>query len=463
MSDLASRKNIKSGNLTATNLKNIESNFSSIWNQWSTKLDTSPNGSEALLVDNKINSVYLPDYVLGNVLYGGTINASGVATLTSAFKSKYGITQDTLTITESSAATYEGVYFIVSGDVVDVEIAGVMDMSTGDWLISNGATWDKIDNTDAVRTVNGRTGDITTYKSEWVSGVEYKAGDLVLGSDGILYVVKSDHTSSSTITVTNTTYYVPALSATLTTKLNGIQAGAQVNVIEKVQVAGSDLTITSKTVNIPLANGTTPGVVKNTATKTTTGMTESPVVNGIVYHKEYSTFTTSSAGLVPASGDGSASKYLSADGTFKTITVPTYALGTTQSATNGQIQLTKDGTNTSTVTIEGSGIAKVTSDASGKITVEVNSDDTLGVSDVQITSDDSKWTTIVLDGDTYQAYPLDSGYKVFKVFAQTTVSIAGSSSAQLVQVDAPVVTTGTIDYIIVEAKMAMTARCIVKK
>ena len=48
-------------------------------------------------------------------------------------------------------------------------------------------------------------------------------------------------------------------------KLAGIEAGARVNVIENVQVAGTDLQVNEKTVNIPDASTSTKGVVKLTS------------------------------------------------------------------------------------------------------------------------------------------------------------------------------------------------------
>lgn len=48
-------------------------------------------------------------------------------------------------------------------------------------------------------------------------------------------------------------------------KLAGIEGGARVNVIENVQVAGTDLQVNEKTVNIPDASTSTKGVVKLTS------------------------------------------------------------------------------------------------------------------------------------------------------------------------------------------------------
>ena len=50
----------------------------------------------------------------------------------------------------------------------------------------------------------------------------------------------------------------------LATKLNGIAAGAQENVIEMVQVAGVDQTISEKVINIMVGTDTAAGVVKGT-------------------------------------------------------------------------------------------------------------------------------------------------------------------------------------------------------
>jgi len=73
------------------------------------------------------------------------------------------------------------------GDYYIVKVAGSqfgLTFELGDWLISNGSQWDKVDNTDAVSSVNGRTGHVslnaadvgaapTTHSHSWsqVSGI----------------------------------------------------------------------------------------------------------------------------------------------------------------------------------------------------------------------------------------------------------------------------------------------------
>lgn len=127
------------------------------------------NGVASLDENSKIISSQLPDYLLGQVMYGG--NASAVATTTTvspsdSLKAKKGITATSISIVNSATSattnTYgwqdlEGVYFICQASGT---FAGIS-FDTGDWIISTGAKWEKIDNTDAVKSVNGKTGAVT--------------------------------------------------------------------------------------------------------------------------------------------------------------------------------------------------------------------------------------------------------------------------------------------------------------
>ena len=120
-----------------------------------------PAGSVTGLLgtDGRISASLLPDFLLGQLLYGGTIGASSVAALSAAFKDRYNISASTLTITASNAAAYEGVYFIASADGTS-GIVSSLGVRTGDWVVSSGISWNKIDNTDSVSSVAGLTGVI---------------------------------------------------------------------------------------------------------------------------------------------------------------------------------------------------------------------------------------------------------------------------------------------------------------
>lgn len=130
------------------------------------------NGVASLDENSKIISSQLPDYLLGQVMYGG--NASTVATTATvspsdSLKTKKNITATSISIVDSATSTaantygwqdLEGVYFICQASGT---FAGIS-FDTGDWIISTGVKWEKIDNTDAVKSVNGQTGVVNITK-----------------------------------------------------------------------------------------------------------------------------------------------------------------------------------------------------------------------------------------------------------------------------------------------------------
>jgi hypothetical protein len=109
---------------------------------------------EEFYKDGKILAGALPDYILGQVMYGGTIGKNGALSLTQDFNSKFTTKPSTL---PSDASTYEGVYFIATAAGTSQNVT----YAVGDWVISSGVKWEKIDNTDAVSSVAGLTGAIT--------------------------------------------------------------------------------------------------------------------------------------------------------------------------------------------------------------------------------------------------------------------------------------------------------------
>lgn len=132
------------------------------------------SGVASLDANSKIITSQLPDYLLGQVMYGGnaTKDDSGTvgAYVSASLKEKLGITEGFIPLSEeatggTAAGTYgyeqlEGVYFICQNLM---SFSGI-DFEVGDWLISTGESWQKIDNTDAVKSVNGKTGAVVlTY------------------------------------------------------------------------------------------------------------------------------------------------------------------------------------------------------------------------------------------------------------------------------------------------------------
>lgn len=95
----------------------------------------------------------------------GKIPASQLG-IASAFTNKgaWNASTNTPTIPQASSSNNGWRYQVsVAGNTV---IDGQTDFQVGDLLISNGTTWDKYDNTDAVNSVAGRTGAVVLTKAD---------------------------------------------------------------------------------------------------------------------------------------------------------------------------------------------------------------------------------------------------------------------------------------------------------
>lgn len=140
--------------------------------------------------DGKIPVGLLPDVVLGNVLYGGNLNSAPtdantwVATPSASLKTRLGLTGTVTSITiknqEGGTSTtgygwkaLEGVYFIANAAGT---FAGIS-FEIGDWLISTGDSWQKVDNTDTIKTVGGVSPVNGNVVVEGVKGVSVTGAD----------------------------------------------------------------------------------------------------------------------------------------------------------------------------------------------------------------------------------------------------------------------------------------------
>ena len=107
---------------------------------WNNKINltekASANGVATLDSNGKVVLTQIPDSVLGQLQYMGVHNFSS----------------------SLPTATEKGQYWIASFDG-----NGYI---TGDWAVWNGTSFDKVDNTDAVATVAGRTGNVVLTKND---------------------------------------------------------------------------------------------------------------------------------------------------------------------------------------------------------------------------------------------------------------------------------------------------------
>jgi hypothetical protein len=109
------------------------------------------NGVATLDGSGTVPTSQLPGAVLGGLNYQGTWNAStNVPTLASSTGSK-------------------GYYYVVS-TAGSTNLNGITDWKIGDWAVYDGTTWQKVDNTDAVSSVNGYTGAVVLTTSDVAQG-----------------------------------------------------------------------------------------------------------------------------------------------------------------------------------------------------------------------------------------------------------------------------------------------------
>ena len=98
------------------------------------------NGYASLDSGAKIPNSQLPDSILGQLEYKGTFNPSS-----------------------GYPASPEKGWFYIS--IANAAISGA-DYKVGDWAVYNGVSFDKVDNTDAVASINGKLGVVILYGNE---------------------------------------------------------------------------------------------------------------------------------------------------------------------------------------------------------------------------------------------------------------------------------------------------------
>ena len=264
----------------------------------------SASGVATLDSNKKIPLSQIPDAIAGQLVYGGTVNASNVATLSTNAKSllaqKTGYTignTATLTNAASSAASSgtlstlgwtaaEGMYFIMEGN----SSFASLDLKVGDWLISTGSAWKKIDNTDAVTSVNNKTGAVTISGSKKALGASATGTKVTVNTQSISFGNASVGTAVDVGTALGgtTTFNTGAIkSATCSQKfltsglasasLTGTKTFRTTGVVMAIDSTDSEMLVFSDgangTVGLSTSNATASAVTINTAAAGTASVT----------------------------------------------------------------------------------------------------------------------------------------------------------------------------------------------
>ncbi len=322
------------------------------------RLAAAPDGTNTLLdSNNKVRVMYLPDTVLGQVVYKDTFNATtGAPTTltgyTSPSKGDYFICKVAGTKNPDGTAATDGEYEV------------------GDWAVYNGATWDKIDNTDAVRLVNGQKGNVETYKREWTSGATYYAGDIVLANGALYLYINATPSSGHAVTENEYFQIFGKIYATATTTADGLMSAA-----DKTKLNG-------------IAEGANKTTVDTALSATSTNPVQNKIINSALGNK-----------VDKETGKGlSTNDYTDAEKT-KLSQIDDSLLGVTAD----DIGKVKDVTVNGTTVVNASGVAAITLPK-------------LSVSYTSVTTSDSAWTTQTLNGTTYQAIRLTKTDGIIDVY-----------------------------------------------
>jgi hypothetical protein len=197
-------------------------------------------------VQNQINGL------IGGSIYKGTWNAS------------------TNTPTLASGVGTAGNYYIVSV-AGTTNLDGITDWQVGDWAIFQGSVWQKVDNTDAVVSVNGFTGAVSLTTSNISEGTNLYYTDArarlsVSGSTGISYnsttgvITNSAPDQTVSLTGAGTTSIsgtYPSFTITSNDTYNGTVTSIGITEsVAALSITGSPVT-TSGNINIGFAGSPT--------------------------------------------------------------------------------------------------------------------------------------------------------------------------------------------------------------
>jgi hypothetical protein len=194
------------------------------------------NGVATLDSGAKIPTTQIPDALLGQVEYKGTWNAS------------------TNSPTLPTTPAIKGDYYVVNTAGTQFSIT----FAVGDWCISNGTTWEKVDNTDAVMTVFGRLGNIIAQQND------YSAFYSLLGHVHSIAEQIKDPTElvvSGGATTLNCANFITAflsVTAAITLNISNMRSGMYMDI--RIVVTGTRTITLGTLTNTSSANPTRIGI-----------------------------------------------------------------------------------------------------------------------------------------------------------------------------------------------------------
>lgn len=346
------------------------------------------NGVASLDSAGTVPISQLPAAVLGALSYQGTWDAS------------------TNTPTLASSTGTKGYYYVVSV-AGSTNLNGITDWKVGDWAVFNGSVWQKIDNTDAVTSVNGYTGAVVLTAADISGAANAPTNTNITSMTGVTGAI-----DQPTLVHFNTTYATALTEGQLGWDGNNTlglgMAGGNV-----VQHIGEDSFIYTKA-SSAITKGQVvmfTGAVGASAVPTgapATGVADGSYIMGVAAES----IATNGFGLVQTFG------------TLRNVNTSTYADGEIlwyNPAVTGGLTATKP--SAPNVKVQLATVLNGGSSGGGSILIRVNAGSTLGGTDqnVQIGTPTSGNTLI---------YDATAGYwKNANISAGTGVSITNGAGA----------------------------------
>lgn len=149
-----------------------------------------PNSGEVPVLDasGKLSTSQLPESVLGGMNYKGTWDAAA-----------NNVSPGNTTLPEASSSNKGWYYVVATGGSTSVN--GITDWKVGDWAVSNGSSYDKVDSSDQVNSVAGLQGSITGPNLLTALGASTAAiGSLTPAANSFPYYTGTTTASTATIT-----------------------------------------------------------------------------------------------------------------------------------------------------------------------------------------------------------------------------------------------------------------------
>lgn len=278
-------------------------------------------------VQNQINTL------VGGVQYKGTWNA---ATNTPALVSSVGVS---------------GNYYVVNV-AGNTNLNGITDWQLGDWAIFNGSAWEKVDNTDAVISVNGQVGAVVLTTTNIAEGTNLYYTDSRARS--AINLTTTGNSGAATYNNTNGFFNIPEYTLS---GLGGVPSTRQLTINGTAFDLSANRswnvgTVTSVATTAPITGGTITG-------SGTIGITQaSSTTDGYLSSTDWTTFNSKQNAITnPVTGTGTAFFLPMWSSASSLVNSPLSYLSDTftfqyNSTTGGTLSFTNNGLTTYTYSIQ---------------------------------------------------------------------------------------------------------------